>query len=182
MHTSQLVTADELTHMGRAGFSYELAGGRLVRVNPPNHEHGRIALDLGAELRRVVRASDLGHVVVESGYTLTRNPDTVRGPDVSFVRKGRPNYPPTRGFFVGSPAPAVEVRSPDATIAELLDKAAEYLDAGAELVWIVDPQDATVRVLRRGAAMVTLGANDVLDGAPTVPGFHLPLCELFAAP
>jgi Uma2 family endonuclease len=181
MHSSQLVTAEDLERMGRAGFSFELVGGRLVRMNPPNHEHGRIALDLGAELRRVVRASDLGHVVVESGYTLTRNPDTVRGPDVSFVRKGRPNYPPTSGFFAGAPDLAVEVRSPDDTIAQLLGKAAEYLDAGAELVWIVDPEDATVRVLRRGAAMVTLGANDVLDGATTVPGFQLPLNELFAA-
>ena len=180
MHSSQLVTAEDLERTGRAGFSYELVGGRLVRVNPPNHEHGRIALDLGAELRRVVRANDLGHVVVESGYTLTRNPDTVRGPDVSFVRKGRPNYPPASAFFVGSPDLAVEVRSPDDTIAELLGKAAEYLDAGAELVWIVDPEDATVRVLRRGAAMVTLGANDVLEGATTVPGFQLPLGELFA--
>jgi Uma2 family endonuclease len=181
MQTSQLVTAEELVRMGRAGFSYELIGGRLVRMNPPNHEHGRIALDLGAELRQFVRANDLGHVVVESGYTLTRNPDTVRGPDVSFVRKGRPNYPPASGFFVGSPDLAVEVRSPDDTIAELLDMAAEYLGAGTELVWIVDPADATVRVLRRDAAMVTLGVNDVLDGAAVVPGFQLPLGELFAA-
>lgn len=182
MPASELVTAEELERMGRPAFHFELVKGRLVRMNPPNHEHGRVTVHLGAALFQFVRANDLGGVVVESGYTLARDPDTVRGPDVSFVRKGRPNYPPHRGFFVGAPDLAVEVRSPDDSIRELLAKADEYLAAGAELVWIVDPDDATVRVLRPGSEPVTLGVRDILDGGATVPGFSLPLAELFAAP
>lgn len=181
MHGTELLTAEDLEQMGSSGHQFELARGRLVPVNPPNHEHGRIALDVGAELRQFVRAHSLGYVVVESGYTLARQPDTVRGPDVSFVRKGRPDYPPTHGFAAGAPELAVEVRSPDDAIADLLTKATEYLDAGAELVWVIDPADATVRVLRPRADVVILRRADALDGGTTVPGFRLPLDELFSA-
>lgn len=167
--------------MGRAAFQFELVQGHLVRMNPANHEHGRLVVVLATALENFVRPRDMGSVLVESGYTLGRDPDTVRGPDVSFVRKGRPNYPPRRGFFGGPPDLAVEVRSPDDTVPELLAKADEYLKVGAELVWIVDPDDATVRVLQHGARSVTLGARGILDGGTTVPGLSLPLAELFTA-
>ena len=180
MQTTDLITAEELERMGRSGFQYELVRGRLVQMNPPNHEHGRVAVEVAAALLQFVRTDRLGSVVVESGYTLARNPDVVRGPDVSFVRKGRSDYPPVRGFYIGAPDLAVEVRSPDDSVAELLAKAAEYLAAGTELVWIIDPIETTVHVLSSGAGAVTLGPGDALSGGTTVPGFTLSIGALFA--
>jgi Uma2 family endonuclease len=182
MQTSELVTAEQLERMGRPAFQFELVRGRLVRMNPPNADHGRIAALLAARLLTFVEPLRLGTVMVETGYTLSRNPDSVRGPDVSFVRSGRVGFPARRGFVPGAPDLAVEVRSPDDTIPDLLAKAAEYVAAGAELVWIVDPDDATVRVVRRDSGPVTLGVRDMLDGGSTVPGFSLSLTDLFNPP
>jgi Uma2 family endonuclease len=73
--------------------------------------------------------------VAETGFTLQRNPDTVRAPDVSFVCRERDAAPRSRrGFVPGAPDLAIEIRSPDNTLAELATKAAEYLEAGARLV------------------------------------------------
>ena len=180
MHPGELITAEAFAQM-RGSRHSELVRGRVVPVNPANPQHGRMALRLGARLLAYVEPRRLGTVMVEAGYTLSHDPDTVRGPDVSFVRAGRPDFPPRRGFAPGAPDLAVEVVSPDNTMAQLLVKAAEYLGAGAELVWIVDYDDATVRVLRPGAGPVTLAIGDTLDGGATVPGFSLSLAELFTS-
>jgi len=180
MPTSALITAEAFAEMPGSRHS-ELVRGRPVPVNPANPHHGRMALRVGARLLAYVEPRRLGSVMVEAGFTLARNPDTVRGPDVSFVRAGRPDFPPRKGFAPGAPDLAVEVVSPDNTMAQLMVKAAEYLAAGTELVWIVDYDDATVRVLRPDAEPVTLRIGDALDGGATVAGFTLPLAELFAA-
>ena len=166
----------------RAGFQYELVRDRLVRTNPPNQEHDHITVLLATALQNFVRPLSLGRVLVEPGYTLTLNPDSVRGPDVSFVRSGRSDYPPRRGFYVGAPDLAVEVRSPDDSIAGLLEKANEYHRAGTELVWIIDPEDHTARVLRHDGTDVTFRIGDSLDGEAVLPGFVLTLDEVFDSP
>ena len=63
-----------------------------------------------------VEARRLGVVMVESGFLLSRDPDTVRGPDVSFVLRSRANTVVRRGFVPGAPDFAVEIRSPDNTM------------------------------------------------------------------
>jgi Uma2 family endonuclease len=69
------------------------------------------------------QARALGTVQVESGFTLSRDPDTVRGPDVRFVRRERLTSPPRRGFLAGAPDLAVEVSSPDDPMQDLFGKA-----------------------------------------------------------
>jgi Uma2 family endonuclease len=124
----------------------------------------------------------LGRIYTDGvGYTLFRNPDTVRGPDVSFVSRDREaTIKAVRGFIPGAPDLAVEVRSPDNTLVELLVKANEYLDAGARLVWIVDPPTRSVLVKRPGRPAATQSVDDMLDGGDLLPGFSLPLSRVFA--
>jgi Uma2 family endonuclease len=179
MLARELITAEMLGQLP-GGSGFELVGGRLVRVNPANPHHARLAALISARLLTFVEPRRIGTVMVEAGFTLSRNPDTVRGPDVSFVRAGRADFPPRHGFAQGAPDLAVEVVSPDNTIPQLLAKATEYFGAGAELVWIVDPDGATVRVLGPGIEPVVLGIRDALDGGTTLPGFTLSLAELFA--
>lgn len=181
MATADLITAEAFLRMGEHGRWTELERGVVVPVNPPGHEHGRIQAILAARLLAFVDARALGTVVVESGFTLSRNPDTVRGPDVSFVRRDRVGAAPRHGYVEGAPDLAVEVRSPDDRMPALFEKAGEYLRSGALLVWVVDPESEVVYALRPGQERVALTGADALDGGEVLPGFTLPLVELFAA-
>lgn len=179
MPVASLVTAETLERMGSAGRRFELVRGTLVPVNPANAEHGRIAVLIAARLLAFADSRGLGTVMVETGYKLGRGPDTVRGPDVSFVRAGRTGFPPHAGFVEGAPDLAVEVRSPDDTLSSVLVKAEEYLAAGARLVWIVEARAARVHVFRAGEPTLIVDRTGALDGADVLPGFRLELRELF---
>ena len=181
MAVRQLVTAEELERMGSPAFGFELVRGELVPVTPAGDMHGALAAALTGELRAFVQANHLGRVYVETGYRLFSNPDTVRGPDVSFVSRARAaTLKRRRGFIHSAPDLAIEIVSEDNTPAQLATKAAEYLAAGTRLVWIVDPEPRHVRIHQPGRAVVTLPATDTLDGGDVLPGFTLPLAALFA--
>jgi len=80
----------------------------------------------------------------------------------------------------GVPDLAIEVVSFDKTLADLSAKAAEYLAAGARLVWVVDPDPRQVVIHRPGRPAETLSAERTLDGGDVLPGFTLALPRLFA--
>ena len=176
------VTAEQLERMGERDFDFELVRGDLVPVTPAGREHGALAMGLGARLWAFVEAHGLGRAyAAETGYILHRDPDTVRAPDVSFVSSDREAAMGSwSGFIAGPPDLAVEVRSPDDSQAELLRKAADYLEAGSRLVWIVDPASRQVHVHRPGQATLTLFDDATLDGGDVLLGFTLPLSLLFA--
>ena len=180
MVTQQLVTADELEAMGREDL--ELVRGVLVPVmTPAGGEHGALAAFLAVELGTFVRARNLGRVYVEVGYKIFSNPDTVRGPDLSFVsrqREGKARF--RRGFIHGAPDLAIEIVSQDRAIDELTTKAHECLEAGTLLVWVVDPLTRTVHVHGSGRPITTLTANGTIDGGAVLPGFTLSVSRLFA--
>ena len=73
---------------------------------------------------------------------------------------------------------AVEILSPGDLWSEVEDKVRLYLDTGARAVWIVDPASRTVTV-RTTEEVTTYGANDTLPGGAVLPGFELPLSDLF---
>ncbi len=159
---------------------YELVEGRLVVSEPPGWTHGGIATRIAVALYPHVRAHRLGEVVVESGYVLARRPDTVRGPDVSFVRADRlPAREVAHRFFEGAPDLAVEIASPDDRAAEVARKVAGYLRAGTRAVWVVYPDTRTVVVHAPDGLARLLGPDDALDGGDVLPGLALPVAELF---
>ncbi len=75
---------------------------------------------------------------------------------------------------------AAEVVSPGNTRREVAGKVSAWLGAGTRLVWVVNPRDETVTIHEAGRAPRRLGASDTLDGAPLLPGFRLPVADLFA--
>ncbi len=82
--TAAPVTGEELLRMPWLN-PCELIGGRIVRMTPTNPTHGRIEVNVAAALSRFVRTQNLGIVMAgEVGIFTTRNPDTVRAPDVLF--------------------------------------------------------------------------------------------------
>src|SRR4028118_1482070 len=88
--TTHLTTADELLLMPDDGFRYELVEGELRRMSPAGHNHGRIGMVLALALGQYVRDKKIGSTyLAETGFKLKSNPDTVRAPDVSFIRQER---------------------------------------------------------------------------------------------
>ena len=107
MTAAQLLQASDL---GRC----ELVQGELAMMSPAGFEHGRIVNNVAWFLTSHVRQHDLGIVTgAETGFHIARNPDTVRAPDIAFLRSDRVPQEPVRGFFDGPPDLAVEVMSPD---------------------------------------------------------------------
>ena len=179
MAPEKLVTAAELEQMPD-GEEYELVRGRLVPVSPAGDRHGQAAIILGAELRAHVRTHGLGRVRAETGFVLFRGPDTVRGPDVSFVAAGRPAGDRSRnGFADGAPDLAVEIISPSNTRAAIAEKVAEYLAAGSRLVWVIDTDRRFAEVHRPAGAARVIEEKGALDGEDVVPGFLYPLADFF---
>jgi Uma2 family endonuclease len=126
-----------------------------------------------------VQERGLGAVVTEVGFKLASNPDTVRAPDVAFVRRDRIPTPEPRGFWNGPPDLAVEVLSPDDRPEEVREKLAEYLMHDVPVVVLVDPDTRKINVLRPGTSELALATGDVLDLGDAVSGFRCNVRDLF---
>ena len=177
--TQTMVTAEQLLAQGNAD-RCELIRGEIVPMTPASPGHGRIASRLDTRLRNYVEARSLGEVYGgDVGFHIERDPDTVRAPDIAFVRAERAAEEPERGFFPGPPDLAVEVVSPDDRLSEAMAKVQDWLAAGCEAVWLVDPATQRVTIFRTGQTTV-LKAGDTLTGGDLLPGFALPVAELFA--
>lgn len=179
---TRTITADELLEMPDDGIRRELVEGELREMTPAGFQHGRIAGNIAGELRNHVRAHDLGVMATaEAAYRLSVDPDTVRSPDVSYVRRERIEElgDPT-GFWPGAPDLAVEVISPTDRYSEVLEKVGDYVDAGTPLVVVVDPPARSVTVYRSRTDLIVLTEDDVLEGGDVVPGWKLPVREIFA--
>jgi Uma2 family endonuclease len=79
-----------------------------------------------------------------------------------------------------APDLAVEVLSPTDRMGDALAKISMYLQAGVQIVWLVDPSSQTVTVFQPDAAPATLRTGDTLDGGSVLPGFSLPVAEMFS--
>jgi Uma2 family endonuclease len=158
---------------------FELVGGELVPMSPPGFDHGCIVGEIYAALREFVRAGRLGSVAVEAGFVVSHDPDTVRSPDVAFVRAER--IPPggVRAFFDGAPDLAVEVVSPSDRASEVIAKARDWLRAGCTAVWVVDPETQTATVYSHRPQALFLSGEDALSCEELLPGFRLPLSQVF---
>lgn len=174
-------SAEDLPYLEAEGDRVELVAGSTVREPPPGSTHGGVTLAVGSLIRAFVREHGLGRAFGETGYVLASDPDTVRAPDASFVSEERLAGAGWRGpYRVGAPDLAVEVASPRDSEPDLAAKAGEYLAAGGRAVWVLDPEGRTVTVHRPGRKPVTVGPDKVLDGDPVLPGFQVPVVELFA--
>ena len=180
--TGRAITADEVFRLPDDGYRYELVKGELRKMTSAGFGHGAIVVNLTAPLGQHVKSHGLGVVSgAETGFRLASDPDTVRAPDAAFVRRERiPASGLPIGFWPGAPDLAVEVLSPSDTVSEMDEKVSAWLSAGAAAVWVVNPLRRTVAIHRAGAAARILSEAETLDAGDVVPGFRLPIGELFA--
>lgn len=177
---TELINPDDLLAMSN-GDDYELVVGELVERHM-GAESSWIASNLIVLLAVFFRGRVPGHLfTTDCGYQCySDDPDKVRKPDVSFVRKGRfPQDRIPKGYIRIAPDLAVEVLSPNDLADEVETKVEEYLDAGVRLVWVISPKAETVTVYRADRSAVKLHEADELSGENVLPGFRCKVSDLF---
>jgi Uma2 family endonuclease len=180
MYAERLITAEEFERMPEEdGVRMELVRGRVVRMSPPGYRHGLVASRLFELLVSHVTAANLGHLVLPVGFKIESNPDTVREPDFAFVSRARLASVPD-GFYQGPPDLAVEVVSPRQSRAAVARKAAQYVERGVRLVWVLDAKLETVTVYRQGEQPRILRGKAQLQGGDVIPGFSCEAARIFA--
>ena len=176
MASKTLLTLEQFEQLRDDAMRHELDEGELVSMPFASIEHGAIHAEIGCILEGFVGRSSLGLVVTSSGFQL--GPDTVRGPDVSFIRSVRLFGIDLDRRFVGAPDLAVEIISPSESASDIAHKVEQYLHGGAE-VWIVYPRSRTVHVFEPSKVARVLEAGDLLESPALLPGFSIRVSELF---
>ena len=151
-------------------------------MSPTSNAHGRIVMDLIRALDRVVHPGGLGEIFTDPAcFVISETPKRMRCPDVAFVRAGRiPEEIALDGIVRLAPDLVAEVISRSEPASQVDAKIDQYLEAGVRLVWKIDPRRRVVTTFHAGGAVTRLAESDVLDGGDVVPGFRLPVAELFA--
>jgi Uma2 family endonuclease len=180
MSGAKLMTAEELLREQPPHKRSELIRGRLVVREPAGGRHGAVANEIAFHLTGHIKAGSLGRVyTAETGFKIASDPDTVRAPDVAFVTKDRLPEAEPAGYPAYAPDLVVEVLGADDRPGEVLAKVGEWLNAGVRLVWVVDPGKRIARVYRPDGSESQLQGGDSLNGEDVVPGFALPLEEVW---
>ena len=181
--TTKLMTAEEffLTEEFENG-KYELVRGEIEFMPPPGIRHGEVQTNVAFVVKLFLKSHRIGRVVTESGAITERDPDSVRGPDVSFYSAERlPFGVEVIAYHDLPPDLCVEVKSPSDTKSGLRAKAHEYLTGGVKLVWIVDPDTRTVTVYDSKIASTVLEAEAILTAESVLPGFSCVVSDFFNA-
>jgi Uma2 family endonuclease len=156
----------------------ELIHGEVVE-KVPTEEYGLIAANIVAFLWTYVRSTRSGRVTSETRHRTEGDAYNDRIPDVSYRAGSDPVV--TQGAVMSMPDLAVEVRSPDDSLRKLREKARYYLENGSQLVWLVLPEMRLVEVYTTDEDRI-LTIDDTLTGGDLLPGFSLPVREIFADP
>ena len=171
---------DVLEAERRFGRICELVDGVLVEKTM-GYLESMVASTINRLVGNFVHEHDLGIVLGEAG-TLKILPDQVRIPDVCFISWDRfPNRQlPPEPIPALAPDLAVEVLSEGNTEREMERKLRDYFSAGVRLVWYIDPKTRSARVYTSPDNCALVDENGVLPGGDVLPGFGLPMKELFA--
>ena len=177
---TKLMTAEELFKMPDDGWRYELVRGELRKMAPPGQFHGEYIVNTTIPLGVYVKANNLGKVyAAETGYRLA--PDHVLAPDVSFVSRERLEaIGEGPGYWPAAPDLVVEVLSPSDRLTRVNEKVRDWLDAGTRMVIVVNPRRRDATVHRPNQEPITLTEEDTLDGEDVVPGWTMPVEDIFS--
>jgi Uma2 family endonuclease len=179
----RLLTVDDFFRLNLEGHC-ELVRGEVITMSPKKWLHGRLAHEIDHLLTTYLDTHPIGRIAIEAGFVTTRDPDTVRIPDLVFVSFARWSLEEEQavidsdGVLPVTPDLAVEILSPDDRWSDTEEKIDEYLRAGVLLTWIVDPRRQTVHVYRADGSVGRLTPTDRLSGEEILPGLELSVPEL----
>jgi Uma2 family endonuclease len=159
----------------------ELVDGKIVEMTPSSDGSSSLAARITVLRGMHVLPNKLGRrYSADGGFVLFPDRETVRVPDVAFVRTERmPQGEARRHFPRLAPDLAMEVLSPTDRASDVLAKVAMCQEAGVPLVWLVDPDAQTVTVLATNLAPATLRPGDALDGGNILPELQIAVADIF---
>ncbi len=179
--TTRQMTAEQLAVLPDKGKRFELVDGELRMMSPAGNVHGRVTAFLTATLWKHVHDHGLGAVyAAETGFLISRDPDTVRAPDVAFVSKeALGQVGDVEGYLPLGPDLVAEVVSPNDSFSDIEAKSIAWLAAGTRVVWVVDPKQRHVTVYRGRDDIQVLEADASLNEPDLLPGWGITIADLF---
>lgn len=203
MTTAQRMTFEDLMTVPDDGYLYELVRGEIIRMPPPKTRHGYVEMALAEAIGRYLydRAVVLGweesrgraarNRLVgrltggEAGvrFTLPDDPDQTRGLDLGYLspeQVARLESIPEDQYIDEVPALVAEIISLSETASYIDEKVSDYLTGGARLVWLLYPKTRTATLFRADGTSNRIVQGGVLDGEDVLPGFMVPLADVFA--
>jgi Uma2 family endonuclease len=175
---SKVWTDEEILNLPHDSYTYEVVDGELVMSPKNNPQHGNICVRISARLLDYADARNLGQVFdSNTGYWMVNR--NLRAPDVSFLASGRLPKGSATAFFHGAPDLVVEVLSPTNTRRELDERLRDFFESGTKLAWVIDPEERCAEVCRSPIDRRMVGPGGILEGENVLPGFKLPLADLF---
>lgn len=180
MATATLMTVEELAALPEDGRMHELVEGDLLTTPPPHFLHSDIVALILKSLIFFLDETGIGRAFGEAGFVLSESPPTVRQPDLCVLSAGSLASKPREGYYRGAPDVAIEVLSPSDGADDLHLKIRQYLSAGAKAVIVVSPRAREVWVYRADAPPEALRAGQSVELSNVLPGWSLPLSDIFA--
>ena len=179
--TEKLLTIEEFAQMPDPGHPTELVRGSIITLTPPQPLHGSICGEIGYWIKHFLKANDIGRIYTnDTGVVTERDPDTVRGADISYYSYARVPKDASRArYFSVAPDLVFEVTSPSDRTSRVLAKVAEYLNVGVLIVCVVDPRNSTVELFRSDEPSQTLRDTDTFAVTEILPGFSVPVRRFF---
>jgi Uma2 family endonuclease len=177
-----LLTVAEYARRPDPGYPTELVRGRIVRMEVPKPYHGWICSNAAQILGNFAQVHDLGYVMtIGSGVITARNPDTLRGADVAFYSHAKvpKGMLPRDSYLDVVPDLVVEVRSSDDRWPKLIEKVADYLNAGVPVVLVLDPDEQKLYLYSADAPVRILATGDELALPALLPGFAVAVGRFF---
>lgn len=177
---TRLITAEEYSQLGKTSPPSELVRGVVVDLIRPGNRHGRIRFRAAHLIENFAEPRQLGRAFTnDSGVVTQRDPDTVRGPDVSYYSFAQlPRGDLVDRYTKTPPEIAIEVRLPDDSFKDLVAKAVEYLDAGVKCVCILDPKSNRAHVYSTDDAFI-VNEDENVTFPGVLEGFQVKLSEFF---
>jgi len=159
----------------------ELVKGAFVTMPPPWPRHGELCARVAYLLQRFLEDHDVGRVLTNDSSMVTeRDPDTVRGPDVSYYSYERvPKGPLPAGLLPVSPELVFEVRSPSDRWSELHVKVAEYLRVGVRAVCVLDDDTRSIHVFHTDRGSQVLNVDDEITLPEILGDFRVKVLRFF---
>ena len=163
---------------GRNGL-YELVNGNIIDKSL-TEEQGLILSNIGAVIHGYARKNRSGRVGFAVQYAIPTDSWNVRLPAIAYSTTRRPLV--TEGSVPAMPELAIEVQSPDDTVKAMREKATYYLANGAQVVWLIYPRKRVVEVYYANGEIDIFREGETLSGETLLPGFSLPVTDIFADP
>lgn len=180
MVTTRRMTIEQFEELPDDGFQYELVDGELERMPPTGEGHGDVDRQFIWLLESYIRPLGIEKLFVETSFVLSTDRQTVRQPDIAFVRAERLAGDRDRDRSVRLvPDLVIEIVSPSDRRSAVVAKAHEYLHYGVRIVWVVDPLSRSVTIFRIDGSVEVLRQDDPINGEDIIPGFQARIRDIF---